>query len=112
MSDTGSLTLNLGNPMIRHLASAIGLVSVIIGVLWFIGEPRAQRYIREQIVAENAELKKSIEEANRNVDKTRKDLRALRRKSDQAQSDLTTIKELGKEQRQLLYRLLQQRTAN
>jgi hypothetical protein len=103
------MTLDFSDARIRHVAQFIGSVGVILSALWFVGEPMAQGYIKEQVIAENTALKKSIEDANRNVEKTKQELQVLQRKSDQAQSDLKVIKELAREQRQLMYQLLQSR---
>lgn len=101
------MTLDLSNPAMRHIAQFIGSVMAILTFIWFIAEPRAQSYIKDQIVAENVQLKKSIQNANRNLEKTKQELRDLRRQADKADAQRETILEQGKETRQLIYQLLQ-----
>lgn len=88
------MTIDFSDARIRHLSSAIGIISVILSIAWFVAEPVMAQYIKEHIVAENVQLKKAVEDANRNVEKTRQEIRDLQRRSDKAEIQRENIQQL------------------
>jgi len=72
-------------PILKKGSEWIGIVGVILGALWFIGEPMAQTFIQETVKSRIDGVEEKIEHLNKQLDEsTIADIRQ--------ESDLTSVK--------------------
>lgn len=100
------MTIDLSKPAIRHLASFIGAVVVILGSIWSIGKPMAEDFIEQIVVAGEYAKSRDVRTLNRNIEETEQRVRGLESKADKAQTKLENIEKL---QQRLLDELIKRR---